>query len=83
MEKCNVITCESADKSYGATIQMKLFRQPFARYHLFSVFCKIKIGIFMVYYGVFFFILQMIPLIVEHCCEVVERKGLESVGVYR
>lgn len=25
----------------------------------------------------------MIPLIVEHCCDVVERKGLETVGVYR
>lgn len=26
---------------------------------------------------------KMIPLIVEHCCNVVERKGLETVGVYR
>ena len=29
------------------------------------------------------FTLQMIPLIVEHCCDVVERKGIETVGVYR
>ena len=27
--------------------------------------------------------LQFVPLIVEHCCDVVERKGLETVGVYR
>lgn len=26
---------------------------------------------------------KFVPLIVEHCCEVVEKKGLETVGVYR
>lgn len=26
---------------------------------------------------------KMVPLIMQHCCNVVERKGLETVGVYR